>query len=64
MADGNPNYYTRKNVLELARVIDPVAWFCIPKDCEPKLTQYRETKDSIDIAAKVLIAGYRDCTVK
>lgn len=64
MADGNPNIYTRANVLALARVIDPGAWSTIPVGKEPRVEMYPFVEHSITIAARVLKAGYRDCTVK
>lgn len=70
--DGNPNYYTRADVLRLARVIDPDAWKDIPPGMEPHQASWdREsmsrlwklTDPSIRCAARILIAGYRDCTL-
>lgn len=64
MVDGNPNYYTRANIIELARIIDPNAWRNISPGFEPKYTQFSQVSESIKTAVSVLRAGYRNCTVK
>lgn len=64
MVESNPNDYTRRDVLALARVIDSVAWVGVPPDAEPPFPRSVRVIASLTSAARILAAGYRDCTVK
>lgn len=64
----SPNDYRRSDVVKLARIIDPVAWsqVAVTADGEDDLKtsdDYRRCSASVSVAAKILVAGYRDCTI-
>jgi hypothetical protein len=58
----NPNDYRRDDVVALARIIDPPAWYHIPvgEDTESP-RDYTVCENSINIAVRILLTGYRDC---
>lgn len=59
-----PNDYRRVDVIKLARVIDPKAWERIPQGQDLNTPEdYKVCSPSISIAAKILVAGYRDCNL-
>lgn len=59
-----PNDYARKDVLTLARILDPDAWKFIPEGGEPlEHNAWEITYKSIRTAGTVLAAGYRDCNI-
>jgi hypothetical protein len=60
--DGNPNTYTRRDVIALAKIIDFKAWNGI-EDGAPEMYASDACRESISTAARILIAGYRDCTI-
>lgn len=59
-----PNDYTRADVIQLARIIDPKAWDPIPVGQDTHSHEdYRRCDNSVTLAARILVANYRDCTL-
>lgn len=57
-----PNDYARKDVIKLARILDPKAWLYVAEGQEPdSLAGTELTYHSVRVASVILAAGYRDC---
>jgi hypothetical protein len=76
MTYGNPNHYTHDDVIRLARLMEPRLWEKFDAQCalwliaptlfDKKPSYYNDAYglyETITYAGKILMAGYRNCTI-